>query len=385
MNVAPVVQAVLFAIFAILTTTLALVIQPTYEGLVVPALAPAALYPSFGSAAGAGFLSGAVRFSDYVIVQVVDPLIAVVALGVAGLYLARAVAPRIRAQLIGLLPRLLVAVVLANVTVPVASVILSIAGATYPVVAGFDGGAWESWPNLAGFLETGFLWQNGALAFIVNFALLTVVLLLAFTIALRDALLGVLLVVLPLFTLLWPLGSLGGLARRGWLLFGEMAFLPCVMVIPLELAVGSSSVLLLLAYLTLALSSPWLVSVAGHSVTGAGFPSGGGVVGGAVQRGLAVLSLAGAGLFRPASLAGSTAGRSGASATAGTAAGAGRGAVRTLGQVPFPASLPVATAELIGHGGVRLLRHLRSAHAEPPWLGRRFPPIRGRMQEDLRG
>lgn len=382
MNIGVVVQAALFALFAALTATLAVVIQPTYEGLVVPALATSALFPTLGPAGGGGFLAVAARFSGFLVVQVVDPLIAVVAIGVAGLYLARSVFPTLAQRVVGLLPRLVVAVVLANITVPVAAVILEVAGALYPVVAGFDGGAWQSWPNLAGFLEVGFLWQNGALAFLVNFALLSVLLLLAFAIALRDALLAVLIVVLPIFTLLWPLGSIGGLARRAWLLFGEMAFLPCVLVIPLELAVGSPNVLALLAYLTLALSSPWLISVAGHSVTGAGFPSAGGVVSGAVQRGMAVLSLAGAGVLRP--VAGGPA--AGAKApTVRPAAAAGQGAVRTLGSVPFPASLPVATAELLGRGGMHLFRHLRARHAEPPWLTRRFPPIRGPMQEDLRG
>src|SRR5579871_744108 len=234
--------------FAALTGVLAAILGPTYDNILVPSLAPAALYPT-PFAAGT-FLSAAAAFSTFVLGDTV---------------------PRPEP----FLGRLLLAVLLANFTLPIAAGLLDVAGAAYPVIAGWDGGAWQHWVNLAGWGELSYSWDNGALAFVVTFGLFALVLLLAAVVAVRNALLAVLLVLLPAFTLLWPIPPLAPLARRGWTLFGELAFLPCVMVIPLELAVGAPSVLALLGFLTVALASPALISLAGAQLTAAGFPSAG--------------------------------------------------------------------------------------------------------------
>lgn len=378
------VQAILFSLFAALTAVLAAVLGPTYDNLLVPELAPAALYPSIGSggAGGGSFLGLAAAFSAFLLTNLVDPAIALVGIAVGLLYLTRAVLGRWATRLEHLLPRLVVAVVLANFTLPIAGALLDLAGAAYPTIAGFDGGAWQHWTNLAGFGEVGFSWDNGALTFILTFALFSAVLLVAAAVALRDALLGVLLVLLPVFTLLGSVPPLAPLARRAWTMFGELAFLPCVLVVPLELAVGSPSVLLLLGYLTVALSTPSLVSLAGGQLSSGGFPSAGSALVGGLQRGLAAGSQAIHSYLRPTVRAPGAAaiaerGTTRAAALARGWGSAVRGAGATLGRAGLPAAIPLLAGEALGRGAAHLVRHLRrdaTASAGPP--RDRFPPVR---------
>lgn len=364
-SIGPLVQGFLFALFALFTAELAAIIGPTYNNLVVPELQPGQLFPSLTSTAGGGpaYLVEAAHFSSYLLVNVVDPLIALVAIGLGLVYLSRALWSRSGLWAEGLVARFIIAVVLANFAVPVAGGILDLAGAVYPVVAGWDGGAWQNWTNLAGTGEFSFSWQNGALTFVLAFVQFSVVLLLALMIGLRDALLAVLLVLLPLFTLVWPLRPLSPLARRAWLLFGEMAFLPLVVVVPLELAVGSPNVIMLIAYLSLALSSPYLLSIAGNHLPSLGFPSVGPALTGGVERGLQ-----GASRSSSAPFSGFGAG-SGGSGSATASVGA---VARAGGSVSLPASAPVLVAQAIGHGASHLARHIGGSKPDQP----RFAPVK---------
>ncbi len=347
MNIEQIVQAILFAIFGGLTITIALVTGPTYDNLLVPELSPDRLFPVLSQTSGGSFYSVAGSFSNYLLENLVDPAVAILILGIGIAYLARASWSRFSPRLESLFPRMLIAIVVANFSVPIAGAILGLVGATYPIVAAFDGGKWQHWTNLAGVGFIGFSWDNGALAFVLSFVLFGLVLLLALAVAIRDALLAVLIVLLPIFTLLWPLPSFAPLARRAWKLFGELAFWPCVVLIPLELAVGSTSVLLLVALLAIALGSPVLLSTAGTHITAFGLPAVSSVVGGGTQRGLGTASQAAGGYLRPLS-------HSGAS---GSIAGS---ASRTLGSTTFPATMPVLAAEFLGRGAGHLIRHLRS-------------------------
>ena len=343
------IQTLLFTIFAVLTGVLAAVIGPTYDNLLVPELSPDSLYPGLSASGGGSFLATAAVFSGYVLTNLVDPAIGLIGLAIGLAYLGRSFLGRWGAGSEALLSRLVFAVLLANFTLPIAGALLDVAAAAYPVIAGYDGGAWQHWTNLAGSGGIAFSWDNGALAFVVTFAIFSVVMLLVAAVALRDAMLAVLLVLLPVFTLLWPIPTLAPLARRAWLMFGELAFLPCVLVVPLELAVGSNSVLLLLGYLTVALSSPSLVSLAGAQLTASGFPSAGGVIANGFQRGLAAASSATGSWIRPL-------GRlSQGSAAAGQIAGT---AGRALGGTAFPAALPLVAADFLGRGTAHLVRHI---------------------------
>ncbi|HUI38228.1 MAG TPA: hypothetical protein VLY85_01200 [Thermoplasmata archaeon] len=344
---APVIQAILFAIFSSVTFILQTITGPTYEGLVVPELSPGSLFPPLPGG-GSSFLSEATRFSEFLVVDLVDPAIVVVALAIGLLYLARSFLGRETARLEGTIPRLIVYIVLSNVSVPVAGALLGLAGAIYPSIAGFDGGAWQTWSNLSGPGALYFSWDNGALAFVVSIALFSLVLLLAAAIALRDALLGVLLVLLPVLTLVGAVPTLRPLTRRAWLLFGEAAFLPCVLVIPLELAVGSPSVLFLLAYLTIALGSPALISVAGTHLSQLGAPTASGVVSGGIQRGLGLASLSAGAAAQPA-----------AEARRAKGSAVAVGAVKASSRGPLPLSVPLAAGDLVGRGAGHLLRHLK--------------------------
>ncbi|MGA8275976.1 MAG: hypothetical protein WB852_06755 [Thermoplasmata archaeon] len=362
-----IIRTILFAVFSVLTAVVAAVIGPTYDNLLVPMLQPAALYPALrGSGGGPGdFLSSAVQFSSYTLVNVVDPAIALVGAGVALLFLARSVVARWAEGLSGLLPRLVVAVIVANFSLPIAAAVLDLAGALYPVFSGWNGAAWEHWTNLGGFGELSFSWDNGALALVLSVVEFLAVLALVLAVGLRDALLSVLLVLLPLFTLLWPLRPLSSIPRRAWLLFLELAFLPCVLVVPLQLAVGTNSPVLLVGYLGVAVASPYLLSVAGTHLVAFGFPASGGTLSGGVQRGLASASSGASSVASPA-----------ANAVAGTGAG-GRalsGTVKSAGTASFPAAAPLAAGTILGHTALHLLRHLPRADAKGvgPW-----PPMRG--------
>ena len=358
-----IIQGALFACFSLLTAALTAIIGPTYDNLLVPEMQTGQLFPSLTSATGGvEYLAQASHFSSYLLVNAVDPLVALVAVGLGVVYLSRAMWSRSGPWAEGLIARFILAVVLANFAVPVASGILGLAGALYPVVADWDGGAWQHWENLAGFGEFSFSWQNGALTFVLAFLQFSLVLLLALMIGLRDATLAVLLVLLPLFTLVWPLQPLSPLARRGWLLFGELAFLPCVVVVPLELAVGSPNVILLIAYLSLALSSPYLLSLAGHHLPALGFPSVGAAVSGGVERGLLGASRASS----------SSVGGVGAVGGKGVVARTATGVARTAGATAFPAAAPALVAEGIGRGAAHLFQHLR----KPPKDDPRFDPVR---------
>ncbi|MCI4366380.1 MAG: hypothetical protein L3K08_01365 [Thermoplasmata archaeon] len=366
MVIAQIVQAILFSIFATLTVLLNAILGPTYEGLLVPELSPSSLYPPLSVGGSGGFLDGASGLSIFVVVNLVDPAIPLVAIGIGIIYLARSALPGLAQRAHALLPRLLFAVVLANFSLPVASAILGLAGAGYPVLSGYDDGAWQHWNALAG---TGFLkfsWDNGVLAFVLTFVLFSLVLLLAMAVALRDAMLAVLVVLLPLFTLVYPIPSLSGLARRGWILFGQLAFLPWVVIIPLELAVGSGSALLLVGYLTVALSAPGLLAIAGSQLTHLGFPPAGTSLSAGVQRGMASASST-VGAAMP-----TVGGRSipSAASAVGTAA-------RSATAAPFPATLPLFAGGLAGHATTRLFRHIPGIQELTGAPGR-FPAVHPR-------
>jgi hypothetical protein len=377
MGLPDVIRAILFAMFALLTGTLAAVVGPTYDNLLVPELAPSALFPSVGSVAGGaggtGFLATASRLSATLVVTVVDPAVALVAVSVGVVYLVRAVARPWKIASEPLVARLVVAVILANFALPLAGALLGLASSLYPTIANFDNGAWQHWMNIGGFAEARFSWDNGVLAFVITFVLFSLVLLLAAAVAVRDALLGVLLVLLPIFTLLWPIPPLAPLARRAWTLFGELAFWPCVLVIPLELAVGAPSVLLAMAYLAVALGSPALLSLGGSALSALGLPSAGGAVAGGIQRGLAVGALTLDGYGRGGSPAGATSGAG--SRTLGRLGSAARSAAAT----PFPAGVPRMAGALVGHGVERFVRRVRALHRTPGRVTSasrdRFPPL----------
>lgn len=349
-----VVQAILFALFSAGTAVLNLVIQPTYDNLVVPELAFPALFPTIShTGSNAGFLSTAVQFSEFLLGNLVDPAIALVLVGLGGLYLVRSFSSRIGGRLESLLPRLVVALLGANFTLPLVAAALDLGGVTFRLVSGFDGGAWRHWENLSPDGGAAFSWDNGVLAFVVTFALFAMVLALATVVALRDALIAVLLVLLPIFTLLWALPPLASLARRGWTLLLELAFLPAVILIPLELAVGTSSVLLLLGYLSIAVGSPYLISISRTQLGGLGFPSAGGALTGGLQRGLGVAALTTQGS------ATSLAPSSGAPGRAGQLGSAVRSFANHLGKAPLPAGVALGASQLVTQGSRQLFQHLR--------------------------
>ena len=368
-DVGELVQLVLFLLFADITALVAAVIGPTYDNLLVPELSPGSLFPPLGALdpSSGNFLAPAARFSDFLVVNVVDPSVTLIAIAVAVLFLARASVARWSAMFDGLLPRLLLAVVGANFTVPIAGAVLGLAGSLYPVVAGWDGGSWQHWVNLAGWGEIRLSWDNGAVAFVLSLVEFTAVFALVLAVGLRDALLAVLLVLLPVFTLLWPFRPLSPLARRGWLLFGELAFLPCVMVVPLELAVGSPNPVILVGYLGVGLAAPFLLSVAGSNLVAVGFPSPGNLLHLGAQRALSSAPSAAAAPVAPA--AGSL------RASPGSAGRAVGGALGAAGTASAPLAAPLAIGQLLGHGAVRLARHIgpRSNSAgRPPSV----PPLR---------
>lgn len=360
-----IVQAILFALFAAGTAALNLVIQPTYNNLVVPELSAPSLYPSLvHPGAGSGFLAVAVRFSDFLVTNLVDPSIALVLVTLAGLYLLRSFSSTVGTRLEPLLPRLVIAVLGANFTIPIVAVLLSLSGDAFRLVASFDGGAWRQWANLVPAGGATFSWDNGVLAFVVSFALFSMVLALAMVVALRDAMIAVLVVLLPLFTLFWTLPPLSSLARRGWTLLVELAFVPAVILVPLELAVGSPSILLVLAYLSIAVGTPYLISVSRTQLGGMGFPSAGAALSGGLQRGLTVASLTSHGTANSVAAASGSVGRS-------TPVGSSiRSVVSQLGRAPLPGGVALGAGEAVFQGSRHLVRQLRRpAPTTPPVSG----------------
>ena len=345
------IQAILFLLFADLTAIVNAVTGPTYDNLLVPELGRGALYPSiFASGSDpSNFVAQAAHFSTFTLANVVDPATTLVALGVAVLYLAKPLVTRWAQTFDALLPRLILGVVGANFTVPIAGALLAIGGGLYPVLAGWDGCSWQHWVDLAGWGQLSYSWDNGAVAFVLAIAEFVVVFSLVLVVGFRDALLSVLIVLLPIFTLLWPLRPLSPLARRAWFLFGELVFLPCVLVIPLELAVGAPNPILLVGYLSAAVASPYLLSLAGTQLVAFGFPGAAATVQGGVGRGSALAPSAASAHFGPVA---------GAAGSKGVAGRAFTGAVRAAGSASVPAAAPLAAAELIGHGALHLLRHL---------------------------
>jgi hypothetical protein len=363
------IRAILYALFADLTAIVAAIIGPMYDNLLVPELSPGALYPSLVGAGNdpANYLTVAAHFSTYLLANVVDPAATLLALGVAVAYLSKSLVARWAHLLDGLLPRLIVAVVAANFAVPIAGAILGLGGGLYPVLAGWDGGAWQQWVHLAGWGEISFSWDNGALAFVLSIVEFTLVFALVLAVGVRDALLAVLLVLLPVFTLFWPLRPFAILTRRAWLLFAELAFLPCVLVVPLELAVGSPNPVILVGYLGAALASPYLLSMAGTQLVAFGLPGAGGAVQSGVSRGISGAPAAATAHVQPVASAVRSSSDSGRAAA---------GAVRAAGSAAAPMAAPLAAAELIGHGAVRLLRHLPGV-ADRRNPARGWRPVRG--------
>jgi len=359
-NLGNLVQTLLFLLFADVTSIITAVIGPTYDNLLVPELQPGALFPPIlgPSSGNANYLMFGANFSRFVLANVVDPAVALVALGVAVLFLARSVVSRWASALDDLLPRLILGVIGANFTVPIAGAILGVAGGLYPVMAGWDGGAWQHWVELAGWGQVSFSWDNGAVAFVLSLAEFAAVFALLLAVGIRDALLEVLLVLLPIFTLLWPFRPLSPLARRAWLLFGELAFLPCVLVVPLELAVGSPNPVMLVAYLAVAVASPYLLSLAGTHLVAFGLAGASGVVHSNAQRGLQMAPSTAATSFVPIANGLRSSG-SGGMAVAAT--------VRTAGSSAAPVAAPLAVSEIIGQAGRHLAQHWgKSPETKPP-------------------
>lgn len=367
-NLGSLIQTILFLLFSDVTAIISAIIGPTYDNLLVPELQTGTLFPSLvGSGGGPSYLATAARFSYFMLSNVVDPAVALVALGIAVLYLSRSLVARWSDSLDALLPRLVLGVVGANFTVPIAGAILAVAGSLYPVASGWDGGTWQHWVNLAGWGQVTFSWDNGALAFVLSLVEFAAVFSLVLAIGIRDALLAVLLVLLPIFTLLWPLRPLSPLARRGWLLFGELAFLPCVVVIPLELAVGSPNPVMLVSYLAVAVASPFLISLAGTQLVAFGFAGASGVVHASAQRGLA---------SAPASATSSFAPIANGSRGAGAAGLAFSGTTRVAGSAAAPVAAPLAFGELLGHSTSYLVRHIETRFV-PPEGPQRTAPLHG--------
>lgn len=359
-------QAILFALFSALTAIVAAITGPTYDNLLVPMLQTGALYPAFASTGGSSdYLSAAIQFSSYSLGTVVDPAIALVGIGIALLFLARSVVSRWAEPLSGLLPRLVIAVIVANFSLPIVHGILDVSGALYPVMAGWNGGAWQHWVNLGGVGEVRFSWDNGALALILSALEFAAVLALVLAVGIRDALLATLIVLLPIFTMLWPLRPFSSIPRRAWLLFLELAFLPCVLVVPLQLAVGTPSPVLLVGYLGVAVASPYLLSVAGTQLVAFGFPSSGSTLAGGLQRGLSTTSSSASAVATPSANALAASGPSGRALA---------GAVHAAGSAAFPAAAPLAAGSVLGHTALHLLRHL--PNGDPTRVGP-WPPIRG--------
>ena len=268
-----VIQAILLALFGALTVVLNTVIGPFYDNVFVPEMAPQSLYAAYlGGGSSSNLFATGATLSQFVVVNLVDPMAILIVIGVGVLYLVRATLPE-RAQVWrGLAPRLVLGVLLSNVVLPLTYILWSIALLVYQPLFAYGGGAWQSYNNLVPTGGISFAWDNGVIAFIVTLMLLTLVLGLGFLIAFRDALLAVLLVLLPPLTLLWPIPPLSGFARRAWRLFGEMAFLPTLVVIPLVLAVGAPSILLVAGLLAVAVGAPSLLSQVGGNLVSLGFP-----------------------------------------------------------------------------------------------------------------
>jgi len=364
-------QLILFLLFFLLTAMVAAVIGPTYDNLLVPELRPEALYPSLTSPASSStsYLATAAHFSSYLIVNVVDPAITLVGVGVALLYLSKSLVARWSQRVEDLLPRLVIAVIGANFSTPIAGAILGVAGALYPVISGWDGGAWQHWVNLAGWGEFGFSWDNGVLAFVLSIAEFVVVFGLVLAVGVRDALLAVLLVLLPPFMLLWPFKPFASIAERAWLLFAELAFLPCVMVVPLELAVHSPDPVMLVAYLGIAVASPFLIATTGTRLLSFGFPGAGPTVQSGMSRGLGETPRAATSSFAPVGAAVRGHGAWGRAAA---------GSVRVAGSAAAPVAAPLAVSELIGHGAVGLVRHVRGTASSEKGRAPHLPPVRPR-------
>lgn len=317
MDYGPVVQAILFALFAALTAAVSAVIAPTYDGLLVPQLSPGSAYASW---TGSSVFATASSFSNTLLVEVVDPAAVLVIAAVGFLYLLRAALPSPRLTNLG--PRLVIGLLVANFVLPLTSMIFQLAAAVYPDFYGLGGGAWQDYGNLVGAGGISFSWDNGVLAFVVSMMLLSLVLLLACLVAFRSALLAVLLVLLPPLTLLWSLPVAAPLARRAWSLFVEMTFLPGLLIIPLALAVGSTNILLTLGLFAVALAMPQLISLAGHSTSSLGFPHVGGIVSSGVPQGTQGAQQTGISLLRGGASSFSSGYRSGA--IAGSRGGPGR-------------------------------------------------------------
>ncbi len=268
MDYGPIVKAILFALFGALTAAVSVVTGPTYDNLFVPEMDPSAAYASWQ---GGNVFAAAASFSNALLVGLVDPLCVLVIAAVGLLYLVRSAHPTPKLQ--GIAAKLVMGILVANLVLPITSGIWQLAAGVYPSFYDYGGGAWRSYSALVGPGAISLSWDNGVLAFVVSWTLFGMVLLLAFLLAFRGAIVAVLLVLLPPLTLLWPLPGAGSLARKVWVLFIEMTFLPCFLVVPLVLAVGSTSVLLTMGLFSVALAMPQILSISGASLSHAGFPN----------------------------------------------------------------------------------------------------------------
>ncbi len=372
-----VVQAVLFAIFSVLTEAVNVVIGPAYETLFVPEMAPSSAYAPYLLHADTGslFYRGA-EMSEFVLVNIVDPVAILVIITVGLLYLLRATLPEKAYSWTNLAPRLVIGVLLSNAVLPLTWMLWEVAATVYLPIYSYGGGAWQTYANIVPMGGLNFAWDNGMIAFIASMVLLSLVLTLAFLLAFRDALLAVLLVLLPAVTLLWPIPPLAGLAKRAWWLFAEMTFLPTLVVIPLALAVGSGSVLLVIGLFAAAAGMPLLLSQAGGNLSSAGFPHTGSITTGGVANGYDKAGRA-AGTSLRAGGQGFSSGKgavSGGASAGGKAAGssfAGSGA--TAGAVGGPAGTAAGIMWGVGYGMGRFAKQMMARTTEPK-EGRSRPP-----------
>src|SRR5579875_3547477 len=186
MDIGVVVQAVIFALLGTLTAIASTTVSFVYDDLFVPTMSPGQLYPPYvGPGAPSSVFSHGADMSQFLLVNLVDPIATLVIFGIGVLYLLRSALPAMGRAWTDLGPRLLFGILLANCVLPLTSALWDLSAAVYPLVSNYDHGAWSHYTNLVGPGAISFAWDNGLVTFLVTLTLFTLIFLLVLIVAVR--------------------------------------------------------------------------------------------------------------------------------------------------------------------------------------------------------
>lgn len=340
------VLTLLFAIFNIFAWVTA---QQTYDNLFIPEMKPYNLFPSLLNGNQKNLFSASASLSNYILINIIDPILIILLLIIGFIYLGKVFLPSWNEKFRELIPRFVIATVVANFTVYISGIILEFGLATYIVLYGYGDKNWQHFGKLYPLFVTP--WGNNSLLeFILKVVVIFTIVTLSMVIAIRTSLIAVLIVLLPIGSIMWIFPQTRQYAKKIWVIFIEMVFLPFFVLIPLILATSINDTdtygfLLTTGMLLIAAGMPYFISNYGGSIAHMGMDKVSSFINYGLSTGMSLSSMpiTTGGYF----ISGATSGLSGSKLLASSSSAGNMGSGK--GIMHYPANKIHSFSEKAGH------------------------------------